>query len=416
MMIPLISRLPLLAGLLLIAICGALATPVVEAKTWALKGGTIHPVEGEPIAAGTILFDESGILAMGVGVEIPADATVVDTSGKQIYPGLIAAHSQIGLIEIPAVRATVDTAEAGRFNPNAAAHKAFNPDSEVIPVTRSNGVLVALVAPSGGLLSGQASLMRLSGWTWEEMLLEPSVGLVTNWPSARRSTEGLTELKTLFDQARAYLATRAASPETTPIDLRLEAMKPILDGERPLLVAADGLAEIEAAVAFATWQQVKLVILGGYDAPLCAPLLKEHDVPVIVSSIHRLTRRRNDPYDAPYTLPERLRAAGLSYCIAGDGRFASNVRNLPYHAATAVAYGLPADEALKAITLYPAQIFGVDDRVGSLKVGKEATLFVTDGDPLETPTQILDAYVAGKPVELSDRHKELYEKFRQRIE
>ncbi len=405
------TRLTLILGFVFLCL-----PPALLAKTWALKGGTIHPVEGDDIAEGTILFDGTGILAMGAEVAIPEATTVVDVAGKHIYPSLIAPNSQIGLIEIPSVRATVDTTEAGRLNPNATAHKAFNPDSEVIPVTRSNGVLIALVAPSGSLLAGQASLMRLSGWTWEDMLLEPRVGLVTNWPAARRGAEGLTELKTLFDEARAYFATRDASPEITTIDLRLEAMKPILDGERPLLVEADGLAEIEAAVAFATWQKVKLVIMGGYDAPLCAPLLKEHDVPVIVSSIHRLTRRRNDPYDAPYTLPERLRAAGITYCIAGDGRFASNVRNLPYHAATAVAYGLPADEALKSITLYPAQIFGVDDRVGSLKVGKEATLFVTDGDPLETPTQILDAYVAGNKVDLSDRHKELYERFRQRIE
>jgi imidazolonepropionase-like amidohydrolase len=401
----------LLSTLLVLAVAAGSAC----AKTWVLTGGTIHPVSSEPIEGGTIVFDKTGILAIGTDVAAPEGAKTVDCSGKHIYPSLIAPHSQLGLIELPSVRATVDTTEAGPLNPNATAHKAFNPDSEVIPVTRSNGVLLALVAPSGGLLSGQSSLMRLSGWTWEDMLLEPSVALNVSWPSARRA-DSLAELKKLFDDVRTYRVAREASPDTTPIDLRWEAMLPVLDGERPLMVEADGLAEIEAAVAFATWQKVKLIILGGYDAPLCAPLLKEYNVPVVVSSIHRLPLRRTDPYDAPYSLPERLRAAGVTYCIGGDGRFASNVRNLPYHAATAVAYGLPADEALKSITLYPAQILGVADRVGSLEKGKEATLFVTDGDPLETPTQVLDAYVAGEKVDLMDRHKRFYEHFKQRLE
>jgi imidazolonepropionase-like amidohydrolase len=220
----------------------------------------------------------------------------------------------------------------------------------------------------------------------------------------------------MLEDAHAYRAARAADPKGTPFDIRWEAMQPLVTGKQPMMVSADTLSEIESAVAFASRHDLKLIIRGGYDAPLCAPLLKGNDVPVIVSAVHRLPLRRSDPYDAAYTVPERLRKAGIKFCIAGDNRFATNARNLPYHAATAAAYGLPADEALKSVTLYPAQILGVADRVGSLEVGKEATLFLTDGDPLETPTQILAAYAAGKPVDLNDKHKGLYEKFRQRLD
>ena len=389
---------------------------ICSGETVALKGGTVHPVSSDPIENAIIVFDESGILGVGAKVDVPEGATTVDCAGKHIYPSMIVANSVIGLLEIPSVRATVDTSETGSFNPNAMAHKAFNPDSEIIPVTRSNGVLLALAAPTGGLFSGQSSLMRLSGWTWEEMLVEPGVAMHVNWPRATSDSSELRRLKTLIDDAHAYRAARAAEPQGTPFDIRWEAMQPLITGKQPLTVDANSLAEIEAAVAFASAHDLKLIIRGGYDAPLCAPLLKGNDVPVIVSAVHRLPQRRSDPYDAAYTLPERLRKAGIKFCIAGDNRFASNARNLPYHAATAAAYGLPAEESLKSITLYPAQILGVADRVGSLEPGKEATLFISDGDPLETPTQILAAYAAGKPVDLNDRHKSLYEKFKQRLE
>jgi imidazolonepropionase-like amidohydrolase len=190
----------------------------------------------------------------------------------------------------------------------------------------------------------------------------------------------------------------------------------MLEGKQPLMVQADELVEIQSAVAFAVEHKLRLILFGGYDAPRCAALLKAHNVPVIVSSVHRLPRRRDDPYDSSYTLPNRLREAGIQYCIAGDSGDSSNLRNLPYHAATAAAYGLPADEALKAITIYPAQILGVADHVGSLEPGKAATIFVADGDPLETPTQITSAYIDGKSVDLNDRHKTLYQRFKKRLD
>jgi imidazolonepropionase-like amidohydrolase len=393
-----------------------LLAPRLSAEVTALVGGTIHPVTSEPIENGALVFDESGLINVGGEVSIPDGATRVDCQGQHIYPSLVAAYSQIGLVEISAVAATDDRAEMGTFNPNVSAHKAFNPDSELIPVTRSNGVLLALAAPTGGLFSGQSSLMKLSGWTWEEMLLKPQVAMHVDWPRARDDGTELERITKLIEDARAYKAARDADEDLTPFDIRWESMQPMLEGKQPLMVQADELVEIQSAVAFAVEHKLRLILFGGYDAPRCAALLKAHNVPVIVSSVHRLPRRRDDPYDSSYTLPNRLREAGIQYCIAGDSGDSSNLRNLPYHAATAAAYGLPADEALKAITIYPAQILGVADHVGSLEPGKAATIFVADGDPLETPTQITSAYVDGKSVDLNDRHKSLYERFKKRLD
>jgi imidazolonepropionase-like amidohydrolase len=402
-------------GILIAALLVLLSSRSLHAAVTALVGGTLHPVTSQPIENGTLIFDEAGIISLGSDAAVPEGAERIDCLGMHVYPSLIAAYSQIGLVEISAIRATDDREELGDFNPNVTAHKAFNPDSELIPVTRSNGVLLALAAPIGGLFSGQSSLMKLSGWTWEEMLLKPQVAMHVNWPRAQDGGAELKRITKLFEDARAYQSARDADEDITPFDVRWEAMQPLLAGKQPLMVEADELAEIQTAVAFAAEHKLRLILFGGYDAPRCAALLKAHDVPVIVSTVHRLPLRRGDPYDASYTLPNRLREAGIRYCIAGDSLSSTNLRNLPYHAATAAAYGLPVDEALKAITIYPAQILGVADRVGSLEPRKAATLFIADGDPLEAPTQITAAYIDGTPVDLNDRHKSLYEKFRKRL-
>jgi imidazolonepropionase-like amidohydrolase len=224
----------------------------------------------------------------------------------------------------------------------------------------------------------------------------------------------LRSLADAIADAKAYRLAREADP-TRAVDARWEAMQPVLAGERPIVVAADDIQQIQAAVAFAQQHRLKLILYGGYDAELSAVLLKSQQIPVIIGGVHRLPRRRSDAYDAAFTLPERLRAAGVKFCISGQGALgASNVRNLPYHAATAVAYGLPADEALKSITLYPAQILGVADKVGSLAPGNDATLIITDGDPLETMTQVEIAFIQGRPVDLDDRHKSLWRKYQKK--
>lgn len=381
-----------------------------QERAVALKGGTLHPVSGPEIAGGTIVFDAGKIVVLGSDVPVPANADVIDVSGKHVYPGLIEAHTELGLVEIDAVRASRDVAEAGTINPNVKAQVAVNPDSELIPVARSNGVLVAVTTPSGGLISGASAVMQLDGWTWEEMTLKAPSGMHVNWPG----DDGLPGLRRVLADARAYLAAKNASGSSVPaVDARWEAMASVLEGRTPLVVRADDAPRIESAVAFAAQEGLKLIIFGGYDAPLCAELLKQHEVPVIVAGIYRLPQRESDGYDDAYTVPARLHQAGVRFCISGD-ESAWNARNLAYHAATAAAYGLPADEALKAVTLYPAQIFGIDGQLGSLEAGKSATLIVTSGDPLEIATHVERAYIQGRAVDLSDKQKRLWEKYKEK--
>jgi imidazolonepropionase-like amidohydrolase len=396
----------------------------------ALTNAVIHTVSGPVIERGTLVFQSGRITELGPQVQPPAGAEIIDLQGRHIYPGLIEAHSQLGLTEISSTRATVDHTETGNINPSVAAHVAVNPDSELIPVTRANGVLVSLTAPSGGLISGRAAVIQLDGWTWEQMTIKPHAALVIQWPrmsSSRRSfsraesteterpEDRVKQLRDLFIQARAYAKARAANPAAQRFDSRLAALQTCIENQTPLLVQADRLDQITSAVAFAVEQKMKLIIFGGYDAAECAPLLKQYDVPVIVSAIHREPLREHDDYDASFTLPERLRQAGVRFCISGSARSETwNARNLPWHAATAAAYGLPRDEALKSITLYPAQILGLQNRLGSLEPGRDATLFVSTGDPLETEPLVTHAWIQGRRVDLSSKHSRLYEKYQEK--
>jgi imidazolonepropionase-like amidohydrolase len=412
----------------------AIASPEVpgakQTRPIALVGATIHVIDGPDIADGTLLFNEGKIVAVGKKVKLPSNTQEIDVTGKHVYPGLIESYSNTGLIEIGAVRATRDSSETGSINPNVKAQVAVNPDSELIPVGRSNGVLLSMSVPGGGLISGQSALLQLDGWTWEDLTVRSPVGMHVRWPrmdpisawwmkeskkdQLAERDEALANLRKALGDARAYAKARAADPQR-PIDSRWEAMLPVLAGKLPLIVEAEEIQQIQAAVAFAAKEKLKLIIYGGYDAPHCAALLKKHDVPVIIGGVHRLPRRRNEPYDTPFTVPARLHKAGVRFCISGSGRFgASTLRNLPYHAAMAAAYGLPEDEALKSITIYAAEILGAKDRLGSLAAEKDATLFVADGDILEIPTHVTAAYVQGRAVDLSNRHKRLYQKYQQR--
>jgi imidazolonepropionase-like amidohydrolase len=395
----------------------------------ALVNATIHPVSGPVIEKGTIVFAGGKITAIGVDAAIPEDAEKIDLAGKHVYPALFDALSDLGLVEIGSVRATDDYRESGQVNPNVRAVVAVNPDSELIPVARSNGVLLALTAPSGSLMPGRSAVIQLDGWTWEDMALLPDAALHIEWPrpprpprrgaseeadSGPRPNQAAERLRTILSDARAY-ATARAGDANFPRDARWESLKDVLAGKLPVVVHADDVRQITAAVSFCQEEKLKLIVAGGYDALACASLLKKHDIPIIIGGVYRLPRRRGDDYDAPFTLPARLKEAGIRYCISSQDRHgASSMRNLPYHAATAVAYGLDADEALKAITLYPAQILGLADRVGSLEVGKHATLFVASGDPLDTPTQVEAAWIGGRKVELNDRHKRLYRKYEEK--
>jgi imidazolonepropionase-like amidohydrolase len=400
----------------------------------ALTGGTIHTVSGATMANSTILFDAGKITALGTGVALPDGTEQINIQGKHVYPGLIAANTMLGLVEISAVRATRDFAEVGDINPNVRAEVSINPDSELLPVARANGITLALSIPTGGLISGTSALITLDGWTWEDLTMKAPVGLHLYWPAMgishsrfvtiskekqiKARDEKLQKIRDAFAEARAYLKAKEAETQTgVPYhntDLRWEAMIPVFKKEIPVFVHANEIRQIQAAVDWATEEDISMVLVGGQDAWRVADLLKEKNIPVIIGAIHKLPMRRWEPYDTPFTLPLKLYEAGIPFCIATQGGSfgAAHERNLPYQAATAAAYGLPKEEALKAVTLYPAQILGVADRVGSLEVGKDATLIVTDGDPLEITTQVEYEFIQGRKIDLESRHTQLYKKYK----
>ena len=430
----------------LFAASPAHATPNIpqpaQTRPLLITGATLHTVSGAVIVNGRMLVQAGRIIAIS-GPDGNLDskgAEVVNLAGKHVYPGFVAANTVLGLTEISAVRATNDFAEVGSLNPNVRALVAINADSELITVTRANGVLAALSIPqagAAGLITGTSALVQLDGWTWEDMSLDPAVALHVTLPAMRFNAElfpppldtRLVELKKqtalrlkaledAFDHAAAYRKARiaATSAEPAKLDTRWESMLPVLEGKRPLFVGADDVAQIRYALGFAERYGVKLVIVGGSDAWRLAEVLRERRVPVIIAGTHKLPRRRGDDYDAPFTLAAKLAKAGVTYCIArnASGFAAAHERNLPYEAATAAAFGLDRNEALKAITLYPAQILGVADKLGSLESGKLASFFIADGDPLEATTNIERVFIQGREVDLSNRQTKLNEKYREK--
>lgn len=336
------------------------------------------------------------------------------------------------------VRQTVDVDEIGDLTPEALALTAVNPDTTAMPVARSNGVLAAAVFPRGGLLPGRASVIQLDGWTNAELAVRADAGPVVQWPQRshgedRRGRRGpRTEpgeaaadpaaavekarqrIDAAFADAKAWSAARTADP-TLPLDVRHLALVPALRGEVPVFVLADELEQIESAVAWAIGRELRLVIVGGRDAFLCTSLLQRHDVPVVVGGTHKLPRRDDSAYSEAFELPALLSKAGVRFCIASGADF-SQERNLPYQAATAIAFGLDPKEALAAITSRAAEILGVGDRLGALAVGKDATLFVCDGDPLELTTKIELGFVQGREIDLRSKHTELAKKYRARYQ
>jgi imidazolonepropionase-like amidohydrolase len=405
-----------------------------QKKPMMLTGATIHTVSGATLTNSNLLFDKGRIVAVGNNFKAPDGAQIIDVSGKHIYPGMISANTVMGLAEVQSVRATLDYAEVGAINPNARAVVAINPDSELIPVARANGVLATLSAPQAGpagMINGISTLIQMEGWTWEEMALEPELGLHITIPMLRfspdmfpppfdtrleemRKNAGLRVkmLEDAFESALAYRKAKADNP-ALPVDVRWEAMLPVLDGRRKVFMHANDITQIRFALNFAERYQLKMVLVGAADSWRVADVLKARQVPVIIGGVHAMPLRRSDPYDTQYSLAAKLSQAGVQFCIGRPGTDddAPNERNLPFEAGTAVTYGLDKDEALKAITLYPAQILGVADRLGSIETGKLASFFVTDGDPMETATKVEQIYIQGRLVDNTSHQSRLTEKY-----
>lgn len=394
-----------------------------------LRNGNLYTISDGVLEKTDLLFENGRISAIGRELEAPENARVIDITGQQVYPGLIAPISSLGLVEIGAVRATLDIRERGLDNGELTAYRAYNPDSEIIPTVRANGVTTALIVPGGQLIMGRSSLMNLDGWTVEDALEKPVVGLHLDWPRAsiisawwmEESIEEQKEaqkkerarLRTVFDEARAYYVAKQADLNI-PLDSRWEGFLPLFDGTMPLFVHADDYRQIDQAVAFVREYGFRMILVGGREAWKVASLLLENDIPVVFGPTLRLPMREDDDYDLGYKIPVLLHNAGVKFCLSTGGG-ASGVRNLPLQAGQAVAFGLPRDIALRAITLTTAEILGVDGDLGSLEVGKKATLVVSEGDLLDPlQARVRMEFIEGRPVDLSSKHTELYEKYRAR--
>jgi imidazolonepropionase-like amidohydrolase len=402
------------------------------APTVSIVNATVHTVAGPVLRNATVSFRGGRIVEVGEGVAPLEGATIVDATGKHVYPGMIDANTAVGLTEISAVPGSVDVAEIGDINANVNPAIAVNPDSELIPVARANGLTHVLTVPSGGLISGQSSLTRLHGWTWEDTVAATPVAMHVRWPSFRirrggertpsesdqkkRRQERIDLVSQALDDARAYDRARKGDP-STPVDAGLEALIPVIEGRVPVIVHASEIRQLESVLDWAKEEGLRPIVAGNGDVWRLADRLARQRVPVIVTSILSLPTRDDEPYDTPFTLPSKLREAGVEFCIASSGsRFgAAMTRSLPYHAAMAAAFGLDREEALRSVTLYPARLLGVDDALGSIEVGKSASLVVTDGDPLEIRTRIERVFVDGWPLDPAEnRHDRLYRKYRDR--
>ncbi len=395
----------------------------------AITNATLHLGTGEVLSQATIVFDKGLISQVGTQAPIPAGATVIDGTGKHVYPGFILAGSTLGLIEIDAVRATNDQAETGSVNPNVTAATAYDPDSELIPTIRSNGILLANIAPEGGALSGRSSMMRLDGWTREDIAVLTPSAMVIDWPTvggvkpwwsemsdadwSKRQREAVEQIEAFFREALAYVRATAAGVDSVRRDIRYESMRAVLDGTLPVMITANSQQQIEAALDIADRYGLRLIIRGGAEADRVADQLKRRSVPVIVRRVHSLPTRDESGYDEAYALPGKLVAAGITICFEGAGAWRQ--RDVPFEVGTACAFGLSQEQGVKGLTLSAAQVFGIDQNYGSLEVGKSATLFVSAGNALDVQGNIVEhAWIDGRSVYLSNRHKRLSKKYRER--
>ncbi len=430
--------LPILALLLGLGATGVMAQQPVPApaqqRSVLVTGGTVHVGDGRVIDEGAVGFRNGKVDFVGYAYGVTATYdTIIQVAGKHVYPGFIAAEATLGLEEVEAVRASVDKQDIGRFEPELRTLIAYKADSRVIPTVRSNGVLIAQIAPRGLVIGGTSSVVQLDAWDWEQAAVKVDDAVHMNWPAAYQRTgwwaepgetdsekrderaQRMEELRTFFRRARAYA--QVSTPEV--YDLRLEAMRGIFDGTKALFVNANAAKEIAEAVQFAKAEGVKrLVIVGGHDAWRVADLLRENKVDVVLRRLHSLPLRPEEDIDLPYRLPALLKERGVRFCLGYMGDMETmGLRNLPFLAGTAAAYGLSPEDALRSITLDAAAVLGVDDRMGSLSVGKDATLIVSAGDALDMRgNQVVHAFIQGRRIVLDDHHQQMYRMYKQRLE
>jgi len=411
-----------------------LVIPCPAASTL-FKAARVHTVSGPVLEPGAVLVADGKIVEVAQRITRAADQTL-DLGALQLFPGLIAADTQLGLTEISSVRGSVDRIETGEFTPDVFSWIAVNPDSELIPVARANGIAYAHVVPGGGMVPGHSAVMALDGWTWEEMSVRRPTALHVRWPSMALNTstgvapkakalpeqdrerqKRVREIEEFFHEAKAYAKAKAAEPKLATVPA-WEAMLPAARGEIPVVVEANEVRQIRSAIEWAKRNDIRMILSGGRDAWMVAALLAERKIPVIYSGIWALPPRDHDSYDVQFRAPSVMAKAGVALAIMqGGARMedeAWTLRNLPHAAAQAAAYGLDPAQALRAITLSPAEILGVAERIGSIEKGKDATFIAVNGSILDVRVKPQRMWIGGREVSLESRHTRLYDKFKAR--
>jgi imidazolonepropionase-like amidohydrolase len=402
-----------------------------QTKSVLLMNGTAHLGNGEVINNSVIAFKDGKITLVGNALVVRLDMTKYDTviniEGKHVYPGFIGCNSTLGLTEIESSRSTIDFNEIGNYNPNTRTQIAYNTDSKIIPTVRANGILLVQATPRGGIFSGSSSIMTTNGWNWEDATVKADDGLHMNWPvfaprkrrnaDAKEETLVENEYAKQYDAVKKYLTEAKAYAQQAkydPVDVRFESMRGIFNGKQTLYIHANQVKEITDAILLCRELGIeKKCIVGGYESYLVAGLIKENNVSVMLRRIHDLPLRDDEDVDLPYKLPYLLQKEGILFCIQNEGdQEAANLRNLPFQAATGVAYGLTKEQALQAITQNAAKILGLDKLYGILESEKSATLFVSDGDAMDMRTNNVSmAWINGKKVSLNTIQKDLYKKY-----
>ncbi|MEO0338557.1 MAG: amidohydrolase family protein [Bacteroidota bacterium] len=416
--------------IILLALAVTLSAKAQVAKsakgTFALTNATIETVTRGTVENGTLVISDGKITALGTDVNIPSGATTIDCSGHTIYPGMIDAGTRLGLSEVSSVSLTNDFNEIGEVKPHMQALTAVNPNSVAIPVTRVSGVTTVVAAPAGGLIPGTAALINLVGYTPDQMYAGYK-GVVMNFPNSRRRgrfdrrseddikkayEKSMKNINKLWDQVELFAKTKSANADTK-YNPALEAMVPVLDGKMGLLIEVNSKDAILNALKWIKEKNIENAVLTGVsEGWRVAEEIAEAGVPVITGPVLSTPTRSSDRYDRPYANAGIMHQAGVKVAIRTADT--ENVRNLPFNAGFAAAYGMGKKAALEAVTIVPAQIMGVSDEIGSLEVGKNANLFVADGDPFETKTLIKHVFINGYQIAIDSRHIQLYNEFLER--
>ncbi|MBK7680626.1 MAG: amidohydrolase family protein [Chitinophagaceae bacterium] len=398
-----------------------------------IKNATIHTGDGAVIENGIIVIENGKITAVGKDVKIPAGAEVTDAGGKQVYPGLVLPTSNLGLIEISAVKASNDTKEIGDLNPNIRSIVAYNTDSKVINTLRSNGILAANIIPQGDFLAGSSSIVQLDAWNWQDAAIQTDGGMHLYMPTlmprpsfgrggfagpnagvqtdpVKEGLEKIEKLKSFFKEAKAYLG----STGNTETNLKFESVKNLFSKKQKLYVHANTVKQMLVALDFVKEFGFEMVIVGASEGWQIANLLKQNNVSVILDQLHRLPTGEDDDVDQPYKTAAALQKAGVVFALSDDDS-QNRGRNLAFNAGTAAAYGLTKEEALAAITSSAAKIMGVSDKIGSIAVGKDANIIISSGDILDMRTNnVTDAFIQGRKINLDDKQKQLNERYEEK--